>query len=174
MTAANSNFDDDGLERSMREAAERLERAEGVFTEPGSGRLRGNDPDEDGFAPDDYSADPLSASHVGPGTVDDLPLDYGQELADPADRHLILDHSPLRKGECREQEIAREDLGLADEDELLMAQQALAQEDERTGLIMEGVSTERAKAVLDAMGDDAADPLPDAPGGVSATGSESS
>lgn len=173
MTAAYDNSEDGALSRSMREAAERLERAEGVFIEPGSGRLIGSDPDEDGFAPDDYSADPLTASHVGPGTIDDLPLDYGQELAEPADHHLILDHAPLRKGECREQELAREDLGLADEDELLLAQQALAQEDERTGLVMDGVSTERIDAVLRAMGDDAADSLPDAPGGTSATGSES-
>ena len=174
MTAANNNFDDEALDRSMREAAERLERAEGVFIEPGSGRLVGSDPDEDAFAPDDYSADPLTSSHVGPGTIDDLPLGYGQELAEPADHHLILDHSPLRKGECREEEIAREDLGLADEDELLMAQQALAREDERTGPIMDGVSAKQVNAVLDAMGGDAADALPDAPGGTSATGSERS
>lgn len=173
MTTAYDNSEDGALSRSMREAAERLERAEGVLIEPGSGRLIGSDPDEDRFAPDDYSADPLTASHVGPGTIDDLPLDYGQELAEPADHHLILDHTPLRKGECREQELAREDLGLADEDELLLAQQALVQEDERTGLVMDGVSEERMSAVLGAMGDDAADPLPDAPGGTSATGSES-
>ncbi len=125
------------------------------------------------YAPDDYSADPESVSHVGPGTIDDLPLDYGQELPEPADQHLIPDHAKLRRGECREDEIAREDLGLADKDELWSAQRALVEEDERTGLRLEGLPEDRVDAVVEAMGDDAEDPLPDAPGGTSATGSES-
>jgi hypothetical protein len=125
-----------------------------------------------GFAPDDYSADPDSGSHPGPGTVDDLPLDYGQELPDPADQHLIPDHAKLRRGECREDEIAREDLGIADEDELWSAQQALVDEDEHSGLRLEGLGDTRVGAVLDAMGDDAAETLPDAPEGKSATGTE--
>jgi len=126
----------------------------------------------DGFAPDDYSADPESASHVAPGTVDDLPLDYGQELPDPADQHFIPDHAKLRRGECREDEIAREDVGLADEDELWSAQRALVEEDEHSGLRLEGLGETRVGAVLDAMGDDAAETLPDAPEGKSATGSD--
>lgn len=124
------------------------------------------------YAPDDYSADPESASHVGPGTIDDLPLDYGQELPDPADQHLIPDRAKLRRGECREDEIAREDLGLADEDELWSAQRALVEEDAHSGLRLEGLGDERVGAVLEAMGDDAAETLPDAPEGRSATGSE--
>lgn len=124
------------------------------------------------YAPDDYSADPESASHVGPGTIDDLPLDYGQELPDPADQHLIPDHAKLRRGECREDEIAREDLGLADEDELWSVQQGLVDEDEHSGLRLEGLGETRVGAVLDAMGDDAAETLPDAPEGKSATGSD--
>jgi len=124
------------------------------------------------YAPDDYSADPESSSHVGPGTIDDLPLDYGQELPDPADQHLIPDHAKLRRGECREDEIAREDLGLADEDELWSAQRALVEEDERSGLRLDGLGDDRVGAVLDAMGDDAAETLADAPEGKSATGSD--
>ena len=127
-----------------------------------------------GFAPDDYSADPDGASHVGPGTVDDLPLDYGQELPDLADEHLIPNHSRLRRGECREDEIAREDAGLADENELWSAQRELVEEDERSGLRLDGIDDERATAVLGAMGDDVAETLPDAPEGKSATGSEPS
>lgn len=123
-------------------------------------------------APDDYSADPDSASHVGPGTIDDLPLDYGQELPDAADQHLIPDHAKLRRGECREDEIAREDLGLADEDELWSVQQGLIGEDERSGLRLEGLGEDRVQAVLDAMGDDAAETLADSPAGTSATGSD--
>ncbi len=122
-------------------------------------------------APDDYSSDPESASHVGPGTIDDLPLDYGQELPEPADQHLIPNHARLRRGECREDEIAREDVGLADEDELWSAQRALVEEDERSGLRLEGLDEDRVQAVLDAMGDDASETLPDAPEGKSATGS---
>ena len=123
-------------------------------------------------APDDYSSDPDSASHVGPGTVDDLPPDYGQEMPEPADQHLIPDHAKLRRGECREDEIAREDAGLVDGDELWSAQRALVEEDERSGLRLEGLDDERVGAVLDAMGDDAAETLPDAPEGKSATGSD--
>ena len=123
-------------------------------------------------APDDYSSDPESASHVGPGTIDDLPLDYGQEMPDPADQHLIPNHARLRRGECREDEIAREDAGIADEDELWSAQRALVEEDERSGLRLEGLGEDRVQAVLDAMGDDASEALPDAPEGKSATGSD--
>ncbi len=124
------------------------------------------------FAPDDYTADPESSSHIGPGTVDDLPLDYGQEMSEPADQHLIPDHAKLRRGECREDEIAREDLGLADEDELWSAQQGLLGEDAHSGLRLEGLAETRVDAVLDAMGDDAAETLPDSPEGTSATGSD--
>ena len=135
-----------------------------------SGRLVGSDPHADAFAPDDYSADPRTWSHVGPGTVDDVPLDYGQELPDPADQHLILDHSALRRGECREDEIMREDLGLVVEDDLWTEQLALVEEDEASGLRMEGIPEERIKSVREAMGDEAADSLPDYPEGTSATG----
>ena len=124
------------------------------------------------YAPDDYSADPESVSHVSPGTIDDLPLDYGQELPEPADQHLIPNHAKLRRGECREDEIAREDAGLADEDELWSAQRVLVDEDERSGLRLEGLGEDRVQAVLDAMGDDASEALPDAPEGKSATGSD--
>lgn len=172
MTSASSYSDDGILGEERREAEERLERTEGVLAEPGSGRLVGSDPMADAFAPDDYSADPYSASHVGPGTVDDLPLDYGQELPDPADQHLIPDHSPLRKGVTRECDVAREDSGMADEEELWAAQRALVEEDDHSGLRLEGLDDSRVGAVLDAMGDDAAEPLPDAPEGKSATGSE--
>lgn len=161
MTAASGYFDD-----------EQLERDEGVLLEPGTGRKVGCDSDVGECAPDDYSADPASSSHVGPGTVDDLPLDYGQELPDPADQHLIPNHSPLRKGVTRECDVAREDSGLADEAELWSAQRALVEEDERSGVRLEGFDDAEAGAVLGAMGDEVAESLPDAPEGKSATGSE--
>ena len=170
MTAA-INDTDDLFELERKESNERLERAEGVLLEPGAGRRVGCDPTQEACAPDDYSADPHSASHVGPGTVDDLPLTFGQEILDPADQHLIPNHAPLRKGECREDDAAREDNGMLDESELWDAQRHLVEEDERTGVRVEGMSEDRVPAVLDAMGDDAADALPDAPGGTSATGS---
>ena len=173
MMTTGDEFDgDEGRDEGFREAAERLERAEGVLIEPGSGRLVGSDPTGDAYAPDDYSADPYSNSHPGPGTVDDLPLDYGQELIAPADQHLIPDHSPLRRGVTRECEDVRDDSGRSDQDELWSAQRALVEEDERTGLKLAGLDDDRAEAVLDAMGDDVAESLPDAPEGKSATGSE--
>lgn len=175
MTAFSDTFDDDDLDDDgRREAAERLERSEGVLMEPGAGRHVGSDPAGGRYAPDDYSADPYSTSRPGPGTVDDLPLDYGQEFPAPADQHLIPDHAPLRKGITRECVDVNEDSGRADTEELWSAQRALVEEDERSGLRLEGLDESRAGAVLQAMGDDAAEPLPDAPEGKSATGSEPS
>lgn len=170
MTAHDSTENDEA--RELRESAERLQHNEGVLIVPGAGRSLGGEPSDDAVAPDDYSADPRSSSHVGPGTVDDVPLDYGQELFDPADQHLIPNHAPLRRGECREDEIAREDAGLADQDELWDVQRALVEEDEASGLRLAGVSDDEVGPVLDAMGDEVADSLPDAPGGKSATGSD--
>ncbi len=63
------------------------------------------------------------------------------------------------------------DLGQNSDPELWSAQRALIEEDERQGLNLEGFSDAEAARILEAMGDDAADPLPDSPGGISATGS---
>lgn len=55
--------------------------------------------------------------------------------------------------------------------ELWGAQLPLIEEDEDDGLKLPGFSEESVPAILDAMGDDAAEPLQDAPNGTSATGS---
>jgi len=54
---------------------------------------------------------------------------------------------------------------------LWLKQKALIQEDEDDGVKLGGFSEDQASRVLDAMGDDVAESLPDAPNGISATGS---
>lgn len=55
--------------------------------------------------------------------------------------------------------------------ELWGAQQLLLEEDTDDGLKLAGFSEEKIPAIMDAMGDDAAEPLHDSPNGTSATGS---
>lgn len=63
------------------------------------------------------------------------------------------------------------DTWTAGEKGLWSKQRALIQEDEDDGLKLEGFADEQARRVLDAMGDDVAEILPDSPNGTSATGS---
>jgi hypothetical protein len=64
-------------------------------------------------------------------------------------------------------------LGEDRDPELWGQQRQLIREDEAEGLDLEGVSEERIGALLDAMGDDAAEVLQDSPNGTSATGADS-
>jgi len=63
------------------------------------------------------------------------------------------------------------DMGQDGNPELWSKQLPLIEEDEDDGLKLAGFREERIPAILDAMGDDAADVLQDAPDGTSATGS---
>lgn len=63
------------------------------------------------------------------------------------------------------------DLGEDRDPELWGAQRRLIEEDVDDGIKLEGFDEERIPAILDALGDDAADVLQDFPGGTSATGS---
>lgn len=63
------------------------------------------------------------------------------------------------------------DLGEDRDPELWGKQLPLIEEDEDDGLKLEGFSEELIAEVMEAMGDDAADPLQDTPQGTSATGS---
>lgn len=63
------------------------------------------------------------------------------------------------------------DMGQDADPELWGKQLPLVEEDEDDGLKLAGFSEERIPRILEAMGDDAADPLQDSPGGTSATGS---
>lgn len=64
---------------------EELEREGGVFVRRGGGREVTCAEDE--CAPDDYVDDEINDDGV-PGTVDDLPFDYGVETPDAADESL--------------------------------------------------------------------------------------
>jgi hypothetical protein len=96
----------------------------------------------DAMSPDDYTNDPDLMSSRVPGTVDDIPASL---------------------------EADTDSLGATDEAELWNHQKALIEEDEG-GLKLEGFPPEEIPDILEAMGDDAADPLADSPNGTSATG----
>lgn len=62
------------------------------------------------------------------------------------------------------------DLNPGSEPDLWGKQSALIEEDEEDGLKLEGFAEDQIPSILDAMGDDSAEVLPDSPGGTSATG----
>jgi len=95
------------------------------------------------MSPDDYINDPDPTLSQVPGTVDDVPTDFGEDT---------------------------ESLDTDDSAALWLQQGALIEEDEQDGLKLEGFPVEEVPEILEAMGDDAEDPLPDAPNGTSATG----
>jgi hypothetical protein len=95
------------------------------------------------MSPDDYTNDPDQKPSGNPGTIDDVPSSFDED-ADPS--------------------------ATSDEAELWGHQKALIEEDEQEGLRLEGFAEKEIPDILGAMGDDAADPLMDAPNGTSATG----
>jgi hypothetical protein len=159
----------DATPSEQRPFDERLDRESGVFVEP-DGREVACDPDGEACAPDDYVNDP-AAPEVGiPGTADDLPLSFGIEVPSASDEHLVLDGATKPSGASRDKDEAAEDVGRVDESELWGEQKALVEEDEVAGLKLSGFPEEEIPEILEAMGDDAADPLQDYPNGTSATG----
>lgn len=148
---------------------EKLDRESGIFVEPDSHEVV-CDPDEAACAPDDYVADPGERDPGLPGTVDDVPPSFGIETQSPNDEHLVVTGATTVAGASREKADAAEDSGKADETELWREQKALVEEDEVTGLKLDGFPDEEIPLILDAMGDDAADSLQDFPNGTSATG----
>ena len=158
--------DDDAVQRPI---DEHLDRESGVFIEPDAREVT-CEPDTEPCAPDDYANDPDTREAGIPGTVDDAPLAFGLETPPAADTHVVIEGA-TRPGEAvPEAKQAAEESGLADEDELWGRQAALVEEDEAGGLNLRGFPDEEIPEILDAMGDDAADPLQDFPNGVSATG----
>ena len=115
------------------------------------------------MSPDDYTSDPNPAGSGVPGTVDDVPADYGEDLPEPTD--------PVVAGSVPDR-TADESRGSSggDEGELWQHQKVLIDEDEQEGLKLESFPAEDIPDILAAMGDDAADPLDDSPNGTSATG----
>ena len=159
--------DDD--ERAQRLFDEPLDRESGVFVEPDA-REVSCEPDEAACAPDDYASDPEPHETGVPGTADDLPLDFGLEIPPAADQHVVLEGTTHVGGESAEAVDTAEDQGAVDEQELWSEQAALLEEDEDGGLKLKGFPEEEVPDILQAMGDDASDALPDFPSGTSATG----
>jgi hypothetical protein len=163
---------------------ERLEQEEGVLVPAEGGHRVGCEEDEEPCAPDDTVEDPINDLGV-PGTPDDLPYDFGVEVPPAADQQLELIEDLPRGDEDVDLAIADEDvgrtgapadgdgppLGRPEERELWNKQRALIEEDEEDGRRLDGIPESDIPDLEHAMGDDAADPLPDAPGGTSATGS---
>jgi hypothetical protein len=148
---------------------EHLDRESGVFIEPDAHEVT-CEPDAEPCAPDDYVNDPAAPENGIPGTVDDVPLTFGVEAPSASDNHLVLEGATKSSGKSEESEKAAEEIGKTDEGELWGQQVALVEEDEIGGLNLNGFPDEEIPEILDAMGDDAADPLQDFPNGVSATG----
>ena len=151
---------------------ERLRREDtGYLVQDNTGTEEGCDPDVERCAPDEYSEDPHGADDV-PGTPDDLPYSHGEQLPDPADEELSVSGETTKRAERRRPAPDQEPpIGAHDEAELWRHQKPLIDEDEDDGLKLEGFEEDEIPDILEAMGDDAAEALPDSPGGTSATGS---
>jgi hypothetical protein len=160
---------DDIQPSEQRPFDEKLDRESGVFVEP-DGRQIACDPEAEACAPDDYVNDPEVREIGVPGTVDDTQLTFGIEVTAPSDEHLVLDGATKPAGASHEKSDAAEDVGQADESELWGEQKVLLDEDEVAGLKLRGFPEEEIPDILEAMGDDAAEPLQDFPNGTSATG----
>lgn len=156
-------------ESTQRPFDEKLDRESGIFLEPDA-REVGCDTSAEACAPDDYVNDAGARETGVPGTEDDVPPTFGLETPLAADQHIVLEGATKTQGETLEPVDAAEDQGTADEKELWAEQLALLEEDVAGGLNLRGFPDEEVPDILEAMGDDAADPLQDFPNGTSATG----
>ncbi|NTW28980.1 MAG: hypothetical protein HGA39_06435 [Coriobacteriia bacterium] len=162
--------DDDVFPRGQRPTDEKLDREGAVFMEPDSRKI-GCDDDESSCAPDDFFEDPYADNATGvPGTVDDIPLSFGTITPAPDDAHLVEEGATHQTGRAAPAEEPEGEVGKRDERELWAEQKALIAEDEITGLKLKNFPEEHIAEILEAMGDDAADPLQESPNGTSATG----
>lgn len=149
-----------------------LVREGGVFVSRNGGREIG--PDEDEQAPDDYVEDSVNDEGV-PGTVDDLPYDYGVENARAADETLETIHRADRDawdvGETGPAGEGEEPSpGKAEERELWDRQRPLIEESDAEERHYSGLPESEIPEISEASLEDAEDVLPDSPDGVSATG----
>ncbi len=152
---------------------EELVREGGVFVSRNGGHEVNAD---ESRAADDYIEDPGTGDGV-PGTIDDLPYDFGLETATAADQLLEssgrgrgIGSKVGRTGADNDAEPAP--LGGPEERELWKKQRGLIQESADEERRYAGLSDDLVARVDAASGEDAADVLPDAPEGKSATGSE--
>ena len=151
-------------------AEDALRRVGGVFVSSADGRKVECDDD---CAQDDQVEDPVNEPGV-PGTVDDMPYDYGTETAQPADTTLqSLDGArswrvgatgPAEEGDPRP-------LGRPEEQELWSRQQPLIQEGQANereyGTLDEG----DLHRIVESSIEDSGEVLPETGSGTSATGS---
>jgi hypothetical protein len=131
---------------------------------------------EDGtIAPDDIVEDLIADDGV-PGTPDDVPYDYGVEVALPADQMILsLDRGASGLGSVgrtgSEPDHDEPPLGAPDERELWRHQKPLIEESGDEAARYAGIPESEVPRVEAAIGEDAADTLSETPGGESATGS---
>ena len=150
----------------------------GVFAPRTGGRDVGCDDEQDVCPPDEVLEDPVNDEHV-PGTVDDLPYDYGTVDPAPTDQFLgSIESGPVLGmrdvGETGYDEEADEpELGAKDEKDLWSRQKVLIDEDEAQPYAIPDMSAEDVKDLELALGEDAAGPLVESEEGTSATGSTS-
>jgi hypothetical protein len=148
---------------------EELVEGDGFLMEPGTGHTASFEDRGEG-APDDMVEDPLNDEGV-PGTVDDLPYDYGVEIPTAADQELHVSRDSGWGGVGRtgaDAEGTESELGTQDERELWSKQRLLiegSENEEARGLDLSDAEVARAE---DALGEDAAEALPMNPDGVSA------
>lgn len=151
---------------------EEYERVGGVFVPVNGGHEVGCT--DERCAQDDLVEDPLE-DHGVPGTPDDLPYDYGVETAEAADLQVLsIEHRSTgfadvgRTGAPADSD--ETPLGLPDERELWRRQRGLIAESADEAARWRGLESLDLKRVGEAIGEDAADVLPESPGGASATG----
>lgn len=164
------------MARHERFEEEQYQRVEGAFVEVNGGHEVGCD-DVDQCAPDDVVEDSLE-DHGVPGTIDDLPYDYGVETAEAADTQLPLIERPTkgygdpgRTGTPKDYGIGEEpEPGAPEERELWRQQQALMSESPDDEAKWGGLEDDDLRRVDDALGDNAAEVNPETAEGDSATG----
>jgi hypothetical protein len=151
---------------------EELVLEDGVYAEVNNGRdVEGCD-DKEACAPDDIVEDPINDEHV-PGTVDDLPYDYGVETPVAVDQELFVQSRGGRGGIGRtgsDPEGTESELGAEDERDLWSKQRTLIDEDERESARDIGMDATELEDAARAYGGDAGEALPMNPDGVSSVG----
>lgn len=150
---------------------EELVREGGVFVSRNGGHEAQSD---EARLADDYVEDPGTGDGV-PGTVDDLPYDFGLENATAADQ--LLESSGRGRGLAgglgrtgADDDSEPPALGGPEERELWKKQRGLIQESSDEAARYAGMSDEQIARLDAASGEDAGEVLPDSPEGKSATG----
>jgi hypothetical protein len=144
----------------------------GVFVSRSSGREVG--PEGRDVVGSDYVEDPDADDGV-PGTVDDLPYDFGVEIIEAAD-HMVDGPDRVNAGfggmgsTGSDEDRDERPLGAPDERELWKRQVPLIQGADAEERHLAGLEGLDATRVLDAEAEGAEEALPDFPEGESATG----